>query len=129
LRVAAGEYGYDIHYFKRMLEAQAVDVLQADITRCGGVTGFLEAGALCKAFSLPLSAHCAPSLHLHAACACPTLQHMEYFFDHYEIESRLFDGFCVPRVDSNGEMVMRPDLSRPGNGVELKSADAQKYAA
>ena len=39
--IAAGEYGYDLFYFRRMLEAGAVDVLQADATRCGGITGFL----------------------------------------------------------------------------------------
>ena len=70
--IAAGEYGYDLPYFRRMLEAGAVDVLQADATRCAGITGFLRVGALCEARSLPLSAHCAPSLHVHPACACRT---------------------------------------------------------
>ena len=61
--VAAGEYGYDIDYFRRMLAANAVDVQQADVTRCGGYTGFLQAAALCEAHHTDLSAHCAPSLH------------------------------------------------------------------
>ena len=42
--IAAGEYGYDLFYFRRMLDAGAVDVLQADATRCGGITGFLRVG-------------------------------------------------------------------------------------
>src|SRR5439155_20598054 len=63
MRVAAGEYGYDAQYFRRMLAAGSVDVLQADATRCGGVSGFLQASALCDAFGAPLSAHTAPSLH------------------------------------------------------------------
>ena len=46
MNIAAGEYGYDSFYFQRMLGAGAVDVLQADATRCGGVTGFLEAAVL-----------------------------------------------------------------------------------
>jgi L-alanine-DL-glutamate epimerase-like enolase superfamily enzyme len=58
--IAAGEYGYDLTYFRRMLEAGAVDVLQADATRCAGISGFLQVGALCEAFALPLSAHTAP---------------------------------------------------------------------
>jgi len=33
MEIAAGEYGYDLFYFRRMLEAGAVDVLQADATR------------------------------------------------------------------------------------------------
>ncbi len=72
MRIAAGEYGYDSFYFRRMLEAGAVDVLQADATRCAGITGFLAAGNLCAAFATPFSAHTAPSLHAHAACALPS---------------------------------------------------------
>ncbi len=69
--IAAGEYGYDIFYFRRMLAAGAVDVQQADITRCGGVTALLQVGALCQAHNLPLSGHTAPALHTHVACAMP----------------------------------------------------------
>ena len=121
--IAAGEYGYDLFYFRRMLEAGAVDVLQADVTRCGGITEFLRVGALCQARSLPLSAHCAPTLHLHAACALPNIRHLEYFHDHDRIEHMLFDGAPVP---GGGEL--RPDLSRPGIGIDFKRRDAEKYA-
>ena len=60
MRIAAGEYGYDAPYFDRMLAAGAVDVLQADATRCAGITGFMQAAALAQARSTPLSAHTAP---------------------------------------------------------------------
>lgn len=122
--IAAGEYGYDPFYFRRMLDAGAVDVLQADVTRCLGVTGFLRAAALCDARSLPLSSHCAPSLHLHVACAAPRVRHLEYFHDHARVEHLLFDGAPAP-VDG----VLAPDPSRPGIGLELKRADAARYAA
>ncbi len=55
--IAAGEYGYTVPYFRQMLDAGAVDVLQADATRCAGITGFLKVAALCQAHLLPLSAH------------------------------------------------------------------------
>ncbi|MGH7968702.1 MAG: enolase C-terminal domain-like protein, partial [Limisphaerales bacterium] len=84
--IAAGEYGYDATYFRRMLEAHAVDVLQADATRCAGITGFLQAGALCEAFMIPFSAHTAPSIHRHPCCALGRACSIEYFFDHYRIE-------------------------------------------
>ena len=96
MNIAAGEYGYDSGYFRRMLEAQAVDVLQADATRCAGITGFLEAGALCRAFQLPFSFHCAPALHAAPACAVPSYWIGEYFFDHARIEQMLFDGALKP---------------------------------
>jgi L-alanine-DL-glutamate epimerase-like enolase superfamily enzyme len=90
--IAAGEYGYEPCYFRRMLDAEAVDTLQADATRCGGVTGFLNVAAQCAARSAPLSAHTAPSIHAHLGCAVPEVIHLEYFFDHARIERLLFDG-------------------------------------
>jgi L-alanine-DL-glutamate epimerase-like enolase superfamily enzyme len=124
MEIAAGEYGFDSFYFRRMLEAGAVDVLQADATRCLGITGFLAAGALADAFGIDLSCHCAPALHLHAACAAPRLRHCEWFHDHVRIEHLLFDGAPVPHRGA-----IRPDLSRPGLGLELKRADAERFAA
>ena len=115
--IAAGEYGCDIFYFRRMLAAGAVDMQQADITRCGGVTALLQVGALCEAFNLPLSGHTAPALHTHVGCAIPAFRNLEYFHDHVRIERMFFDGF--PQL-VNGELI--PDLSRPGLGLELKRA-------
>jgi L-alanine-DL-glutamate epimerase-like enolase superfamily enzyme len=122
MAIAAGEYGHDANYFRRMLEAAAVDVLQADATRCGGITGFVQAAALCEAHGLPLSSHCAPSLHLPLMCALRPGVHLEYFHDHARIEEMLFDGFCTPR-----DGLMAPDRSRVGLGIELKSRDAEPY--
>lgn len=124
MAIAAGEYGYDSAYFRRMLAAGAVDVLQADASRCAGITGFLVAGALCEAFNLPLSSHCAPALHLPVAAAVPALRHMEYFFDHVRIEAAVFDGTVRP-IDG----LLRPDRTRPGLGLEFRRADAARLAA
>ncbi|HVU49717.1 MAG TPA: enolase C-terminal domain-like protein [Polyangia bacterium] len=124
IRVAAGEYGYRGVYFMRMLAAGAVDVLQADASRCGGPTGFLRVGALCDAWQVPLSAHCAPALHLHACLAAPRLLNLEYFHDHARIEQMLFDGAAHPVA---GEL--RADLTRPGLGLALKRKDAERFAA
>jgi L-alanine-DL-glutamate epimerase-like enolase superfamily enzyme len=122
INIAAGEYGYNLPYFKAMLHAGSVDVLQADATRCGGITGFLKAGILAEAYQLPFSSHCAPALHLHAALCLPSFYISEYFHDHVRIERMLFDG--VPAVE-NG--VLKPDLSRPGLGIEFRRTDAMKY--
>jgi L-alanine-DL-glutamate epimerase-like enolase superfamily enzyme len=120
--IAAGEYGDTPGYFRRMLEAGAVDCLQADATRCGGYTGFLKVAALCEAFHMPLSAHCAPQLHAHVGCATQSVRHVEYFHDHNRIDRMLFDGSIDP---VRGKL--RPDRARPGHGMSLKSADAEQY--
>jgi L-alanine-DL-glutamate epimerase-like enolase superfamily enzyme len=120
--IAAGEYGYDTFYFRRMLAARAVDVLQADATRCGGVTGFLKAAALSEAWNIPLSAHTSPSIHAHLCCAIPHARHVEYFYDHARIEQRVFDGAASPVAGA-----LRPDRSRPGFGLAFKAADAERF--
>jgi len=121
--VAAGEYGWRPLDLLRMLEARAVDVLQIDATRCHGLTGFAEAAALAHASGIPVSAHTAPTANLPAACAAPGLVHLEWFHEHVRLEWMLFDG--APRPVGG---VLRPDLERPGLGVELKRADAERYA-
>jgi L-alanine-DL-glutamate epimerase-like enolase superfamily enzyme len=122
LEIAAGEYGYVLADFLGLLGS--VDCLQADVTRCGGISGLLRVNGLASAHGLDLSAHCAPQLSAHAFCVVERLRHLEYFHDHVRVESMLFDGVLTP-VD--GALV--PDRSRAGNGLELKRADAQRWAA
>jgi L-alanine-DL-glutamate epimerase-like enolase superfamily enzyme len=124
MEIAAGEYGYMPCYFHSMLASGAVDVLQADATRCGGFTGFLRAAAIADGFQIPLSSHCAPALHLPAALAAPRFRHMEWFHDHVRIEQMLLEG--APRLE-NG--CLAPDLSAPGHGLSLRRADAERFAA
>jgi L-alanine-DL-glutamate epimerase-like enolase superfamily enzyme len=122
MEITAGEYGYQLIDFQRLLASGAVDCLQADVTRCGGISGFLEAAAVCSAYQIPLSSHCAPSLHVAACCSAPCARHIEYFFDHVRIERLLFDGALQPHSGH-----LKPDCSKPGLGLELKWADARQY--
>jgi L-alanine-DL-glutamate epimerase-like enolase superfamily enzyme len=119
--VAAGEYGYDPWYFWNLLRSDAVDVLQADATRCLGITGFVLAGGAAYSAQVRFSAHTAPCVHAHAGCGVPQLSHIEYFHDHVRVERLLFDGIVQP---SGGELA--PDPGRPGLGVSLR-AEAERY--
>ena len=78
---------------------------------------------MCEAWSVPLSAHCGPSLHAHSCCALTRVRHLEYFHDHARIEHMLFDGVLTPVHGT-----LQPDLSRPGLGLTFKHADAERYA-
>jgi L-alanine-DL-glutamate epimerase-like enolase superfamily enzyme len=120
--VAAGEYGYDLAYFRRMVAAGAVDCLQVDVSRCGGITDWFRAAAVAAAHNLEVSAHCAQSLSAHPAAATPNLRHIEYFADHHRVDRLLFDGV----LDPTGGM-LRPSLDRLGAGLELKRSDAERY--
>jgi L-alanine-DL-glutamate epimerase-like enolase superfamily enzyme len=121
--IAAGEYGYDLPYFHHMLAAGAVDCLQADVTRCGGLTALVRVAALCDARSLDLSLHCAPQVSAHAGTAVWHLRHLEYFHDHERIERLAFDGVLEPEAGG----VLRPDRSRAGLGLEVKANDLEQY--
>jgi L-alanine-DL-glutamate epimerase-like enolase superfamily enzyme len=120
--VTAGEYVWSLFDAQRLLEAGAVDVLQVDITRCGGLTELMRIDGLAKAHHVPLSAHCAPALSAQAFCAVEDLMPLEYFHDHARVEHLLFDGLPVVR---DGAVV--PDLDRPGNGLGLRVRDAERF--
>ncbi|MGN6473376.1 MAG: enolase C-terminal domain-like protein [Mycobacteriales bacterium] len=121
--IAAGEYGWNPWYFEAMLAAGAVDCLQADVTRCLGVTGFIAAAGLSDAHQVDLSAHCAPQISAQVSTAVRRLRHLEYFHDHVRIESMLFDGVLEPEAGG----VLRPDRTRPGHGLAFKRADAERF--
>ncbi|MGH1573575.1 enolase C-terminal domain-like protein [Methylobacterium sp. P31] len=123
MEIAAGEYVYDLDDLHALLAAGAVDCAQADVTRCGGYSGFLAAAALCEAAHLDLSGHCAPALHLPVAVAAPRFRHLEWFHDHVRIERMLFDGAPEPR-----DGTIAPDLVRPGHGLTLKEQEAERHA-
>ncbi|HET7531213.1 MAG TPA: enolase C-terminal domain-like protein [Mycobacteriales bacterium] len=121
--IAAGEYSWTPWASAALLEAEAVDCLQVDVTRCLGITGFLASAATAEAHQTDVSAHCAPQISAHACTAVRRLRHLEYFHDHVRIESLLFDGVLEPEPGG----VLRPDRSRPGHGLTFKSADAERF--
>jgi L-alanine-DL-glutamate epimerase-like enolase superfamily enzyme len=120
--VAAGEYSWTLADSARLLAAGAVDCLQLDVTRCGGITEFLRGAALAAAHNVQVSGHCAPNLHAHCAAAVPNLRHVEYFHDHQRIEGMFFDGVLDPHGGT-----LTPDPGRPGLGLELREADAAPF--
>jgi L-alanine-DL-glutamate epimerase-like enolase superfamily enzyme len=121
--IAAGEYGYHLPYFHHMLNAGAVDCLQADVTRALGITGVLKVAALCDARGMDLSLHCAPQISGHVGTAVWHLRHLEYFHDHVRIEGLAFDGTIDPGPDG----VLRPDRTAPGHGLTVKQADLEQF--
>jgi L-alanine-DL-glutamate epimerase-like enolase superfamily enzyme len=122
LAIAAGEYEWTLPQLADL--AGCVDIMQADVTRCGGITNLLRVDGICKGRQIPFSAHCAPSVSAHACCAMESLLHLEYFHDHVRVEGLLFDGVLDPE-----DGYLRPDQSRLGLGLELKRTDAERYAA
>jgi L-alanine-DL-glutamate epimerase-like enolase superfamily enzyme len=120
IAIAAGEYAWDLPQLDAL--SGCVDILQADATRCAGPTNVRRADGICRARHLPFSAHCAPQVSAHLCCAMERAVHVEYFHDHSRVEALLFDGAIAP----DGGL-LRPDRGRPGLGVELRRADAERF--
>ncbi len=120
--IAAGEYGYSLAYFRHLCDADALDCVQADVTRCGGITELLRIADLADEYELDISGHCAPHLHAAALAAVPNLRHLEWFHDHARIERMFFDG--GPQL-VDGELVL--DASLPGQGLSWRRDVAEPY--
>lgn len=122
MAVAAGEYCWGPDDVRHLIEGGSVDVLQLDATRCLGVSGFMAGAAAAAAWHVPVSAHCAPSLHTSLMAAVVDGLHLEWFHDHVRMEHILFDGAPEPHAG-----MVSPDRDRPGLGLELKEADSARW--
>jgi L-alanine-DL-glutamate epimerase-like enolase superfamily enzyme len=120
--VAAGEYVGDLDEARRLCGSGAVDCLQLDVSRVGGITEWLRGAAVAASHNLQVSGHCAPHLHAHAAAATPNLRHIEWFHDHVRIESMLFDGTLDP---SGGTITPRDDAV--GHGLTVRDDTVERY--
>ena len=120
--VTAGEYGFDLAYLARMARSGAVDCLQVDVTRCGGITELLRVASAAAGCGLEVSGHCAPHQHVAALAAVPNLRHLEWFHDHVRIETMLFDGALTPE---RGGLV--PSDDRPGHGLTWRPEVAEEF--
>lgn len=122
MRIAAGEYIYVLDDARLLIEAHAVDVLQTDVTRCGGITNFLKIGQTCEIYHFPYSAHTCPSVHASVCCGLSSAINIEYFYDHMRIEHMIFDGAATPKSGA-----LAPDCAGFGLGLELKNRDAERF--
>ena len=122
LEIAAGEYAYVLADFRSLLGC--VDCMQVDVTRCGGITGLLQAAGLANAHGLDLSGHCAPQLSAHAL-----LRRAEPPAPRVLPRPRSHRAHALRRRPRAGGGELKPDRSRPGLGLELRRADAERYAA
>jgi L-alanine-DL-glutamate epimerase-like enolase superfamily enzyme len=101
---------------------EAVDCLQADVTRCGGSTEYQRVCGPARAHSRQVSAHCAPHLHAAVMAAVPNGRHIEWFHDHVRIEEMFFDGTLSPKGGS-----IRPRDDAAGHGLTFRPAAAEPY--
>jgi L-alanine-DL-glutamate epimerase-like enolase superfamily enzyme len=123
--IAGGEHEYTVYGFRQMLEAKAVDYIQFDTNRVGGITQARKVSALAEAHSVPVIPHAGQMHNFHVVMANLNSPMAEYFpVVDVEIGNELFwyifDG--EPRAE-NGYIDLRDDV--PGLGLTIKE-DALK---
>lgn len=115
--VAAGEMLFGIDEFERYIEKDALTVLQPDITRLGGFTGFLKVAALGERAGLPIAPHLQPEIAVHLACGLPQVSMVEYM-------PWLYPLFKNPPEIVGGKIV--PPMG-DGLGLELDEGNISRF--
>jgi L-alanine-DL-glutamate epimerase-like enolase superfamily enzyme len=115
--IALGESLYSTQEFSHYLEARAVDVIQPDVTRIGGLTSFLRVAALAEQAHRWLSPHLMPEIAVHLACGLPHVRMVEYL-------PIFYPAFVEPPAIANGQLI---PPKRPGLGLEIRDDVVEKY--
>jgi galactonate dehydratase len=126
LPIATGERVHELSEFREMFEQGTVDIVQADLTHFGGLTGIRKLAGWADAYGLLMAPHnvCGPvgtAANLHFAIACGNYKVLEHFNDF--ADPWLFDIVAgAPRVDPADGCFPLP--TAPGLGVTLDRAAA-----
>ena len=119
--IAVGENHYTKWEFKDLIAQGAVQIVQADVTKCGGITEFLKIAAMADAHGLPACPHHSVFTDVAAIAAVPNGLFHEYVHDMFEPASRLVLNPARPE-----QGVIEP-LDKPGFGIELDPAAFEKF--
>ncbi|GAA2206890.1 L-talarate/galactarate dehydratase [Nonomuraea monospora] len=107
--IATGEMLSSVTDLVRLVDLRAVDFLQPDVPRVGGITPYLKVAALADHAHLHVAPHFVMEIHVHLAAAYPR----ESWVEHIEWLSPLFE----ERLKIEGGRMAVPD--RPGLGLSL----------
>ncbi|MGJ9424124.1 mandelate racemase/muconate lactonizing enzyme family protein [Aeromicrobium sp. CF3.5] len=116
--IAAGENEYSRYGFRELLEHEALDILQPDIHRVGGITEFMRILALADAWNIPVAPHTSWELHSQVVCCGTTAMVVEYY-------DWLPDDFFAVRPEITGGMI--PVSQIAGTGVSINPASLERY--
>jgi L-rhamnonate dehydratase len=117
--IAGGEHEFTLYGFRQLLDAKAVDYIQFDTNRVGGITQARKIAALAEAYSVPVVPHAGQMHNYHLVMASYNSP-MAEFFPAVDVEVGnelfwyIFKGEPSPQ---NGYIELDPN--RPGLGVEI----------
>lgn len=111
--IAVGENHYTKWEFKELMERGAMEIVQADIGKCGGVTEFIKIAAMADAYGLPVCPHHTEYVDAPLVAAIPNGLFHEYIREWFGPMGQLF---VDPIKPENGEI---SPSNKPGFGIEL----------
>jgi L-alanine-DL-glutamate epimerase-like enolase superfamily enzyme len=112
--IALGEHVYTTQAFRDYIEQDAVEIVQADVCRLGGITPFLEVAAVANAFNLKVCPHAGDlmQVHQHMVKAIPNYWLLEVIplweEGPFENPVRLKDGKCLTPRDPGASTDLTP---------------------
>jgi len=118
--IALGENHYTKWEFKELMERRAVEIVQADILKCGGVTEFIKIAAMADAYGLPVCPHGSAYISVPVVAAVPNGLFSEYI---QGIHDPMGQVFIDPIKARNGEVI---PSNKPGFGIELNEEAIKK---
>lgn len=107
--IASGEMLASVAEHERLIDTRAVDIIQPDAPRVGGITQFLRLCTLADRAGLDLAPHFAMEIHLHLAACYPR----EPWVEHFDWLDPLFN----ERLETKDGRMLVPN--RPGLGCTL----------
>jgi L-lyxonate dehydratase len=125
--VSGGEHEFTQYGFKDLLERHAIDVIQYDTNRVGGITAAQKVNALAEAWSVPVIPH-AGQMHNYHLTMASTASPMSEFFPVFDVEVGnelfyyVFKGEPQP---VNGYLQLDDD--KPGLGLELSTEHLKDF--
>jgi L-rhamnonate dehydratase len=126
--IAGGEHEFTIYGFRQMLEAKALDYIQFDTNRVGGITQARKVAALAEAYSVPVIPHAGQMHNFHIVMASLNSP-MAEFFPVFEVEigNELFQYIfkSEPQAE-NGYIDLYDD--RPGLGITIEEDALKSFA-
>ena len=125
--ISGGEHEYTLFGFRQLLEKKAIDVVQFDTNRVGGITQAHKISALAEAFQIPVIPHAGQVHNFHISMSSVNAPIVEYFpFWPVEIGNELFwyifDG--EPQA-KNGFIEL--DENKHGLGIKLSNKYLDKF--
>jgi D-arabinonate dehydratase len=117
--IAAGENEYTKYGFKDLINNKAVNVVQPDVTRVGGISEWLKVATYAKAYNMPCVTHAVQEIHLSLVAAVSNAPMMEYFTKDHYLQTFISELFIEPaslnKIDKG--YVDAPKV--PGLGLEI----------